>query len=677
MKTFHRWAQPLLLASLGLVAAETPLAFDRYHTPQEIQAAMKTLAAAHPGRTALHLIAKSPGGGEITVLEIGPDIGRKARQAPAVLVVANLEGVLPLTSEGALFLAQAILKDPSKSQHLTWYILPTTNPDAAWRYFRQPLGSSERNAQPWNEDMDDRVDEDGPEDLDGNGVITGMRVKDPAGEWIVAEGDKRLLRKANPVKGEKGMFKLYPEALDKDSDGQYGEDPAGGVNPAINFPHLWKPFTATGGRWAGSTPETFGILQFVAAHPEIAMSFSFDATNLCLQPPAGGRQGTFDPNAIRIPEDTAKRFGADPTRTYSMKEIMDMARPMAPPGMEMTEAMVASFLGLGAIVNPLEADLKHYKELSDKFKEFLKASKLDGKRLEPAQPKDGSFSLWSYYHLGIPTFSMDLWTLPEVKDEKEKSRITAEGLEAMTSETFLALGEPKITAFLKEVGAPETIKASFLMEGVKAGRMNPKQMAGMLKSLPKPPAQEPLTVDPRAKALLAWSDKELQAKGFAEWKAFKHPQLGEVEIGGAMPYADTTPPPAMIKPLLEGQVPWVFTLAAKLPRLKILKSEVKAKGSGVYALDLWVENTGYLPVPTAMGRKNLPVPPAILLLGGKGVEFLQGRSRTPINAVEGGSSVKLQWLVRVSPGSNLDAKLESPTAWGDAATINFAMGESK
>ena len=109
-----------------------------------------------------------------------------------------------------------------------------------------------------------------------------------------------------------------------------------------------------------------------------------------------------------------------------MKEIIELVRPMAPPGFEITEAIVASFLGLGAVVNPLEEDLKFYKELSDKYKEFLKANKLDAKRLDPPQPKDGSFELWSYYHLGVPTFSMDLWTLPEAKaEEKEKSGITA------------------------------------------------------------------------------------------------------------------------------------------------------------------------------------------------------------------------------------------------------------
>ena len=394
--------------------------------------------------------------------------------------------------------------------------------------------------------MDDQADEDGPDDLDGNGFITEMRVKDPAGEWIPVEGEPRLMRKADPSKGEKGIYKLYVEGIDNDGDGDFNEDPAGGANIGITFPHLFRPWTATGGRWPGSEPETFGIMKFAIDHPEIAMTFAFGSTNMCLQPPAGGRQGSFDANAIKIPEAMAGRLGADASRTYSMKEIIEMVRPLAPPGFEITEGIIASFLGLGAVVNPLEEDLKFYKELSEKYKEFLKANKLDAKRLDPPQPKDGSFELWSYYHLGVPTFSMDLWTLPEVKaEEKEKSGITPESLEAMTPDAFVALGEAKIAAFLKEVGAPDTIKPAMLLEGVKSGKMTPKQMAGMLKQMPKP--KDASGADPKQKALLAFSDKELQGKGYVTWTPFKHPTLGDVEIGGMVPFTDTTPPAAMVQ----------------------------------------------------------------------------------------------------------------------------------
>jgi hypothetical protein len=662
----------------GAKQAESPKpagSFDRYRSPQEANAALAAINKANPTQTALHKIANSPGGIDLVVFEIGPDVGKKVRKSPAIFVVANMEGVVPISTEAALSLADRLASAAGAAKSLTWFILPNGNPDAATRYARTPRVADERNATRWNDDMDDQADEDGPDDLDGNAVITEMRVKDPAGEWIPVEGEPRLMRKADPAKGEKGIYKLYVEGTDNDGDGEYNEDPAGGVNIGITFPHLFRPGAATAGRWPGSEPETFAIMKFAIDHPEIAMTFAFGSTNMCLQPPAGGRQGSFDANAIKIPEAMAPRLGADASRTYTMKEIIDMVRPLAPPGFEITEGMIASFLGLGAVVNPLDEDLKFYKELSEKYKEFLKANGLDAKRLEPPQPKDGSFELWSYYHLGVPVFSMDLWTLPEVKaEEKEKSGITPESLEGMTSDAFVALGEAKVAAFLKEVGAPDTIKPAMLLEGVKSGKMTPKQMAGMLKQMPKP--KDASGADPKQKALLAFSDKELQGKGYVTWTPFKHPTLGDVEIGGMVPYTDTTPPASMVQKLLDGQVPWVLKLAERLPRLKVLRSEAKARGAGVYTLTLWVENTGYLPFPTAMGRKNQHVPPAIVTLAAKDLTFLQGRPRTPVNGIDGLRSVKLEWVVQAAPTvAGIDVTLESANAGGDTARI--ALGSAQ
>ena len=212
---------------------------------------------------------------------------------------------------------------------------------------------------------------------------------------------------------------------------------------------------------------------------------------------------------------------------------------------------------------------------------------------------------------------MDLWTLPEVKaEEKEKTGITPESLEEMTTDAFVALGEAKIAAFLKEVGAPDTIKPAMLLEGVKGGKMTPKQMADMLKQMPKP--KDAAGADPKQKALLAFSDKELQGKGFVNWTPFKHPTLGDVEIGGMVPFADTTPP--AVDDQAAARRPGA--LGAEAGREAAAPEDPQERGArrrarGVYALTVWVENTGYLPFPTAMGRKNQHVPPAIVRLGGK------------------------------------------------------------
>ena len=245
------------------------LGFDRYHTPEELNASVRAINQTNPGVTAIHSIGRSPGGQELLVLEIGPRAGGKSRRVPAVFVVANLEGTLPIASEAAMFLAYRLIEDEEARKDLGWYLLVSGNPDGARHFFSRPVFAAGWNEDPRNDDMDDAVDEDGPDDLDGNGIITEMRVKDPGGEWIPEETDPRLMRRADPVKGEKGIYKLYTEGIDQDGDGQYNEDGPGGTDISITFPHLFKPFTARGGDWPGSEPETFAIMKFVMEHPEI------------------------------------------------------------------------------------------------------------------------------------------------------------------------------------------------------------------------------------------------------------------------------------------------------------------------------------------------------------------------------------------------------------------------
>lgn len=657
-----------LMLAFSLTAAPADLTFDKYHNPQEIQQAVRSWAQANPQISVIHSLAVSPGNHPVSLIEIGPEITKAVKTLPAVFVAANMEGIVPLSSEAALYLIKLVLNKPEMRNDKTWYILPLGNPDAADHYFQKPLLLDARNNSSVNDDKDDAVDEDAPDDLNQDGIISTMRVKDPQGEWMPISGESRLMKKADPIKGENGIYKLYTEGIDNDQDGQYNEDGHGGVNIGINFPHLFKFHTEDGGLWAGSEEESYQLIKFVNIHREIAMVFTFGASNFCLNPPRGGRKGEADLTRIKIPERFASFMNADPEKTYTLEEIMDMVKDLVPPGMEVTESMIASFLGLGAVVNPLPEDLKFYQELSDKYKEFLKENKLDAKRLDPAQDKDGSFELWAYYHLGLPSFALDFWTLPEAKDEKEKEpEITPDKLENMTDEEFIALGEDKINEFLKSAGAPDNFKAKMVIDTVKNGMMTTKRMAEMMRQMPKPPSKE--GIDPKDKSLLAFSDKELEGKGFVNWTAFKHPTLGEVEIGGAVPFTDNTPPERMIEDLLKGQVPWVFEIAGKLAKIEIKSTKVEALGGGLYRLKVWVENTGYLPYPTAMGQRNTRILPVIVTLEGSDFEIIEGKKRTLIQNIPGLKAHEVSWILLCQKPVNIKVNTQTNIAWNDSQII--------
>jgi hypothetical protein len=238
----------------------------------------------------------------------------------------------------------------------------------------------------------------------------------------------------------------------------------------------------------------------------------------------------------------------------------------------------------------------------------------------------------------------------------------------MSTDDFIALGEEKIQAFLKENNAPEQFNAQKVIEMMKSGQSNPKQMASMMKNMPKP--KKGAEVEPELKSIITFSDKQLGGKGYVDWQPYKHPTLGDVEIGGAVPFVTNTPPFAWADSLINIQLPWIFTIADKLPQLKITDYKVKSLGADVYQLEIWIENKGYLPYPTAMGERDQAPAPCVLVLEGESLEFLSGYKRTPIKSVAGLKAVKQVFIVKLK-GKTIKARLESKSVGNDSKEIKL------
>lgn len=670
-KSWKTAGRAIILVLLSVMSLNFYVEAQDYKSPNEINQWVQNLNARYPQKVKLHKIAVSPGGKDVYLVEIGTEVNESEKTKPAVLLAANLDGLRPIGSEGAIFLAEKILKTEDLISKRTWYIIPLGNPDAAGRYFDKIKLENPGNNSPVNNDLDENTDEDDFNDLNGDGFITVMRKVDPDGNMIMVSEEPRLMRKADPKEGESGVYKIYTEGLDDDNDGNYNEDGKGGVNVYYNFPHLFKHFDTGTGLYPGSAPESHGILDFVFKHPEIAMIVSFGETNFCYNAPQGGRKGEVDLNKIKIPERYAKAFGVDKDKTYTMQEIIDLLEPMVPPGMEITESMVASFLGLGAVVNPLSEDVEMYNKFSKDYKKYLEEKGAKQERFDPEKAKDGSFELWAYYHFGVPVFSMDLWSVNKPVEKKEGgSGITLESLESMSKDDFIALGEEKIDMFLKESGAPEQFNAKKIIELMESGQADPAKMAAMMKQMPKPKKDEK-GADPEEKALLNYSDTYLEGKGFVNWEKYDHPTLGEVEIGGFIPYIKTTPPYQMVDSLLELQIPWILQLADNLPDLKIYETKLTDKGSGIYQLEVWIENQNFISFPIAMGKRNAQPYPAVILIEGDGVDLLEGYKRTPVKEVNGHSRIKQTWLIKAKKKSEIKISLVSKEAGKDVKSIKI------
>ncbi|RFT16110.1 MAG: hypothetical protein OP8BY_2116 [Candidatus Saccharicenans subterraneus] len=665
---------PLLLVMTGfLILMATPLlagqAETKFHSPAEAVAGLKSLAGKYPEICRLSTIGKSYGGQEIYLLEIAARNNKPDPKArPAVLVVANSEGIHLPGTEAALQLAEDLLaaygQDKAWTDFLnrnTVYVIPVLNPEAASAYFSKPLQERTFNSRPVDEDNDGLVDEDGPEDLNGDGLITMMRVKSPEGRWIIDPKEPRLMRLADPKKGEKGEYQVYTEGLDNDGDGQINEDGPGGVELNRNFPHDFEYFQKRAGLYPVSEPETEGLLKFMFDHNNIAMVINFSTENNLLNMQQTG-QARVGADRVRVPRQFAGFLGLDPDTEYTLKEIVDVLKSSGfGGGMEIDESLVATFLGLGPAMNLDRSDQAIYEELQKDYKGGLKEIGLDYLEKRARGVGKGSFPAFCYYQYGVPVFSFDLWQVPEPKKEEKKDALTADRLKSMSSEEFLALGEEKIAAFLKERGAPPNFNAAMLIKMVQSGQVTPARMAEMMEKMPRAAGAGVVGAEENPEAYLpAYSDNVLKGAGFVSWKPVKHSDLGQVEIGGFVPFLKYMPPPDQLQASVKYHVQFSRKLMMKLPGVSIRETKIEKLGTDLYRVTVYLQNEGLLPTSFAQGRRALTSYPIRVSLKLEGKQKLfAGRPVEQVPFLQAGEVRKLEWTVQAKKGSSLGLRVWS------------------
>jgi len=669
--------------SLVLVLAAAPgeLTYDNYHQPNDVVSLLKSWTSKYPQLTELVNIGKSSGKSDMFVLRIATQ-GKGSPNPdsrPAVFVSANVEGYHLVGTEAALMLAEKLLtkygsdkKVTSFLDKRTVYVAPLLNPDVAQAYFSKTRYERLRNRHPMDDDLDDLVDEDGPDDLNKDGLITQMRVKDPEGTMIADPSDTKLMRTADFKKGEKGIYKIYTEGLDNDGDGLYNEDPPGGVEINRNFPHDFEYYVKPAGLWPASQKETIAILQFLDSHKNIALVLNFSTENTFLNIQQTG-QARAAADKVKVPARFASFLGLDPDEEYTLKEIVDVINASGlTGGQEVTESQVAQFLGLGAAMSIDREDMPYIQEVQKDYKDALKKAELDYPENRAKGVRKGSFVAYCYFQYGVPIFSADLWAIPEPKkkpDEKEKDALTIDKLKTMSPDDFLALGDKVIEDFLKEQGAPPNFKASMVKDMVKAGKVTPEQMVKMMEQMPKRPSTK--EGEHPDSYIFKWSETALGGKGFVDWTSYSHPTLGDVEIGGFVPYLKINPPLSDIKKTIDFHTNYYIDFMNRLPQLEIKKTEVKTLGDGVYQVTVYLTNSGWFPTSTAQGRRaTAPWPIRTELKLSQGQSLFAGRSVVNIPFIGGsGGTQKAEWTIKGKKGSKVTITAGAPNLDSVTTTV--------
>jgi len=349
-----------------------------YHSSEEMDSYLIELALAHTDFLQVKSVAKSLEGRAVWMIEVGR--GKEADRAtrPAMLVVAGVEGDHLVGTELVLaFLEHLTSPDGPDAtidtllESATIYLFPRLNPDGAERYFMSPKMEQRSNIKPTDDDHDGMIDEDGPDDLNADAFITWVRIEDSEGKYVQDEKDARIMREAKREKGEHGTWRYLVEGNDNDADEKFNEDGTGGVNFNMNFPFSYKFFDPASGIHQVCEPETRALADFVVAHPNIGIIFTFSMAD----------------NLLKAPEAAKEESGEEGDRRQRKPVTKVNAK-----------------------------DLPYFKQLGKEYREALGLPKeLTGAKV------DGSFADWMYFHRGRMSLAARGWS-PEMQLALEKEK---------------------------------------------------------------------------------------------------------------------------------------------------------------------------------------------------------------------------------------------------------------
>ncbi len=229
----------------------------------------------------LTTLAETAGKRPVQLLTLGGD-GADSR--PAVLIVGAVDIAKPWSADLAVGLAEELAKQEALLKEITFYIVPDPSPDASAKSQAKPLALDSGNLRPSDDDRDGRIDEDPPEDLNHDGVITAMRVADPAGDYRPHPDDPRELVKVDRAKGERAEFRLLTEGIDNDHDDRWNEDGPGGVDFNRNFTWKYPYFKPGAGPNQVSELETRTVADFAFNHRNIFLVLSIGPEANLLEP---------------------------------------------------------------------------------------------------------------------------------------------------------------------------------------------------------------------------------------------------------------------------------------------------------------------------------------------------------------------------------------------------------
>lgn len=312
--------------------------FDRFYRYDDLTAVLRGWADEHPELFSLDSIGTSYEGRDIWLATVTSAATGPHDEKPGFWVEANIHASEVTGCTAALHLLHALVTGYGDDARITravdtrtFYVVPRLNPDGAeWALADTPkiIRSSTR---PYP-----RADEqDGlhREDVDGDGRILSMRIKDSNGTWKAHPEEPRLLirREADEDDPDTQYYRLLPEGTVKNFDGVTIKvaPPLHGLDLNRNFPADWAPDNEQpgAGPFPTSEPEIRAEVEAITARPNVCGYISYHTmSGVHLRPYSGRSDDDMPVDDLRtykwVGEEATKRTGYPcPFRSTTTSDI--------------------------------------------------------------------------------------------------------------------------------------------------------------------------------------------------------------------------------------------------------------------------------------------------------------------------------------------------------------------
>jgi murein tripeptide amidase MpaA len=282
--------------------------FDRFYSYAELEETLVAWSSAFPALCQVESIGKSYEGREIPLVTVTNLQTGKPLEKPAVLVHAQIHAAEFTGTTAALNLLDRLLYGYGEDERVTYaldtrtfYVVPRVNPDGAeavladgrWR-------RSSVRPYPRGEPQDGLL----REDVDDDGRVLMMRIRDANGPWKPHPDDPRLLIARRPDDFEGDFYRVLPEGTIHNWDGVTIPiaPPLEGLDLNRNWPADWAPEgdQLGAGPFPSSEPETRALIQAIVDRPNITSYIGYHTfSGVHLRPHSGRSDDDFPTADLR------------------------------------------------------------------------------------------------------------------------------------------------------------------------------------------------------------------------------------------------------------------------------------------------------------------------------------------------------------------------------------------